>query len=101
MPIDQLWALEKTAINNSVWVGLGLLAFQLLLSVLLGLKVSAPIGKITRYAQAVAAGNSDAQLDVHSRDDMMLAAINMAIHNAGTYHKTRFFVCVCCIADSR
>ncbi|QCC85864.1 HAMP domain-containing protein [Desulfovibrio desulfuricans] len=70
MPIDQLQRLEKTAISNSVWIGVGLLVFQLILSLVLGLKVSAPVRKITAYAQAIAGGDTEAQLEVHSRDDM-------------------------------
>lgn len=92
MPIDQLQRLEGEAINKSIWIGLGLLAFQLVLSVILGLKVSAPVGKITRYAQAVSEGRSDAQLDVHSKDDMghladslrtMEANLRKLVHEAG------------------
>ena len=49
---------------------MGLLVFQLILSLVLGIKISAPIRKITAYAQAVADGNNEAQLDVYSRDDM-------------------------------
>ncbi|WP_374283390.1 methyl-accepting chemotaxis protein [Desulfovibrio sp.] len=70
MPIDQLQQLEKAAISNSIWIGVGLLVFQLILSLVLGLKVSAPVRKITAYAQAIAGGDTDAQLEVHSRDDM-------------------------------
>ncbi|KAF5070635.1 MULTISPECIES: methyl-accepting chemotaxis protein [Desulfovibrio] len=70
MPIDELQRLERVAISNSIWIGVGLLVFQLILSFILGLKISAPIRKITAYAQAVADGNTEAQLDVYSRDDM-------------------------------
>ena len=70
MPIDELQRLERVAISNSIWIGVGLLVFQLILSLVLGLKISAPIRKITAYAQAVADGNNEAQLDVYSRDDM-------------------------------
>lgn len=70
MPIDELQRLERVAISNSIWIGVGLLVFQLILSLILGLKISAPIRKITAYAQAVADGNTEAQLDVYSRDDM-------------------------------
>ena len=70
MPIDELQRLERIAISNSIWIGVGLLVFQLILSLILGIKISAPIRKITAYAQAVADGNNEAQLDVYSRDDM-------------------------------
>ncbi|WP_022658650.1 methyl-accepting chemotaxis protein [Desulfovibrio desulfuricans] len=70
MPIDELQRLERVAISNSIWIGVGLLVFQLIISFVLGLKISAPIRKITAYAQAVADGNNEAQLDVYSRDDM-------------------------------
>ena len=58
MPIDELQRLERVAISNSIWIGVGLLVFQLILSFILGLKISAPIRKITAYAQAVADGNT-------------------------------------------
>ena len=70
MPMDELQRLERQGINNSIMIGCGLLVFQLILSFILGLKVSAPVRKITAYAQAVAEGNSDAKLEVYSRDDM-------------------------------
>ena len=70
MPIDELQRLERVAISNSIWIGVGLLIFQLILSFILGIKISAPIRKITAYAQAVADGNNEAKLDVYSRDDM-------------------------------
>ena len=70
MPIDELQRLERAAISNSIWIGVGLLALQLIISFILGVKVSAPIRKITAYAQAVADGNNEAKLNVYSRDDM-------------------------------
>ena len=70
MPMDELQKLEQQGINNSIWIGIGLLTFQLILSFILGLKVSAPVRKITAYAQDVAEGNSDAKLEVYGRDDM-------------------------------
>ena len=70
MPIDELQRLEKTGIHNSIWIGVGLLVFQLILSFFLGLKVSSPVRKITAYAKAVAEGDTNARLEVYSRDDM-------------------------------
>lgn len=70
MPLNTLRHLEKEAILTAVWVAGALLAVQLLISVVLGLRVSAPVRKITRYVLDVAGGKKDATLDIHSRDDM-------------------------------
>ena len=70
MPIDVLQQLERDAINKAIMVGCALLAVQLTLSVIIGLRVSAPVGKITRYALGVAEGQKDLKLDVYSKDDM-------------------------------
>ncbi len=70
MPIDVLHQLEREAINKAIMVGLALLLVQLTLSVIIGLRVSAPVGKITRYALGVAEGQKDLTLDVYSKDDM-------------------------------
>ncbi|MDD4701466.1 MAG: methyl-accepting chemotaxis protein [Desulfovibrio sp.] len=70
MSIDVLQQLEREAINKAILVACGLLTLQLVLSVILGLRVSAPVGKITRYAMGVADGKKDLKLDVYSKDDM-------------------------------
>ena len=70
MPIDVLQQLEREAINKAIMVGCALLVVQLTLSVILGLRVSAPVGKITRYALGVADGQKNLTLDVYSKDDM-------------------------------
>ncbi|WP_165177703.1 methyl-accepting chemotaxis protein [Desulfovibrio sp. ZJ369] len=70
MPLNTLMQLEKEAILTAMWVAGALLAVQLLISVVIGLRVSAPVRKITRYVLDVAGGKKDAALDVHSRDDM-------------------------------
>ena len=70
MPLNSLMYLEKRAILTAVWAAGALLAVQLLISVVLGLRVSAPVRKITRYVLDVAGGKKDATLDIHSRDDM-------------------------------
>ena len=70
MPMDEMQRLERQGINNSIMIGGGLLFFQLILSLVLGLKVSAPVRKITVYAQEVAEGKADAKLEVYGRDDM-------------------------------
>lgn len=70
MPIDVLQQLESEAVNKAIMVGCILLVVQLTLSVIIGLRVSAPVGKITRYALGVAEGQKDLTLDVYSKDDM-------------------------------
>ncbi|WP_229772710.1 methyl-accepting chemotaxis protein [Desulfovibrio porci] len=70
MPLNKLMALENKAVTTASWVAVALLAVQLLISVAIGLRVSAPVRKITRYVRDVAGGKKDAVLDVHSRDDM-------------------------------
>ena len=70
MPIDVLHELEREAINKAIMVGIALLIAQLTLSVIVGLRVSAPVGKITRYALGVAEGQQNLTLDVYSKDDM-------------------------------
>lgn len=70
MPLNRLMHFEKQAILTAVWVAGALLVVQLLISVVLGLRVSAPVRKITRYVLDVAGGKKDATLDIHSRDDM-------------------------------
>lgn len=70
MPLTDLQALESGAIRNTILVAAVLLAIQLLISVVIGLKVSAPIRKITAYVLGIARGDKAARLDVHSRDDM-------------------------------
>ena len=70
MPLNKLMELENKAVVTASWVAAALLAVQLLLSVMIGLRVSAPVRKITRYVLDVAGGKKDAVLDVHSRDDM-------------------------------
>ncbi|MFT4300409.1 MAG: methyl-accepting chemotaxis protein [Desulfovibrio sp.] len=70
MPIDVLQQLEREAINKAIMVGCALLFVQLTLSVILGLRISAPVGKITRYASGVADGQKNLNLDVYSKDDM-------------------------------
>ena len=70
MPLNKLMALENKAVTTASWVAVALLAVQLLISVAIGLRVSAPVRKITRYVRDVAGGKKDAVLDVHSRDDI-------------------------------
>ena len=70
MPMSDLQKLEHEAVDKAILVACGLLVVQLTLSVILGLRVSAPVGKITRYALGVAEGKKDLTLDVYSKDDM-------------------------------
>ncbi|WP_298033839.1 methyl-accepting chemotaxis protein [uncultured Desulfovibrio sp.] len=70
MPLDKLMELENKAIFTTLWVTAALLAALLFISLVIGLRISAPVRKITRYVRDVADGKKDAALDVHSRDDM-------------------------------
>lgn len=56
MPLNKLMELENKAVVTASWVAAALLAVQLLLSVMIGLRVSAPVRKITRYVLDVAGG---------------------------------------------
>lgn len=69
-PLDSLLRLEMDAIHTTLLVTCGLLLIMLALAVFLGTRLAAPIKKITAYARQVAAGNTEARLDVHTRDDV-------------------------------
>ncbi len=69
-PISALRQHENAAIYKTVFVTLGVLLALLLLSLLVGLKISAPVRKITAYVMDVSEGKKDPRLDVHSHDDM-------------------------------
>ena len=73
-PIDELKRLENQGIRMAAGTAAALLAVQLCISVVVGLRVSAPVRKITRYALDVADGKKDATLTVHSADDMGMLA---------------------------
>jgi methyl-accepting chemotaxis protein len=70
LPIEELAKLEYAGIQAAVLTALGLLAVLLALAVLVGLRISAPVGRITRYALAVAKGDASARLGVRGNDDM-------------------------------
>ncbi len=70
IPLTELQGLERTAIINTIFVVICLLAAMLLVSVIVGVKVSAPIRQITRYVVDVSSGKTGVQLNVHGRDDM-------------------------------
>lgn len=65
-----LEASENRAIFNTIMSAAGLLLLQLIISVFIGMRVSAPVRRITRYAKEVAEGRKDVSLDVRGRDDM-------------------------------
>lgn len=69
-PISELKNLENSAIYKTIYVTLGVLLALLLLSFLVGLKISAPVRKITAYVMDVSEGAKDPRLDVHGHDDM-------------------------------
>lgn len=69
-PISALRQHENAAIYKTVYVTLGVLLALLSLSLLVGLKISAPVRKITAYVMDVSEGKKDPQLDVHGNDDM-------------------------------
>ena len=70
VPMSDLQKLEVEAVDKAIMVACSLLVLQLVLSVFLGMRVSAPVGRITRYALGVAEGKKDLTLDVYSNDDM-------------------------------
>ena len=73
-PISELKKLENEAVYTAVTVAAALLLVQLGISVCVGLRVSAPVRKITKYALDVAGGKQDSVLTVHSSDDMGMLA---------------------------
>lgn len=70
IPLDNLQKSENNAIFNTIMFSLLLLLLQLIVSIFIGMRVSAPVRKITNYVMAVAKGDKDARLDVHGNDDM-------------------------------
>ena len=73
-PIGELKKLENEAIVTAVSVAAALLLVQLGISVFVGLRVSAPVRKITSYALEVADGKQDSVLTVRGSDDMGMLA---------------------------
>lgn len=70
MPLTDLKSLESQAIYNTIIVAVALLLVQLAISVVIGLKVSAPVRRITAYVLSVAQGKQGTKLNVNSHDDM-------------------------------
>ncbi len=73
-PISELKKLENEAVFTAITVAAALLLVQLGISVFVGLRVSAPVRKITKYALDVADGKQDSVLTVRGSDDMGLLA---------------------------
>lgn len=69
-PISTLIANEDRAVNITLLVSGGLLVLLLVLATWVGMALTAPIKRLAHYAQEVAAGNQDAKLNVHSKDDI-------------------------------
>lgn len=70
IPMDVLKALELDAINKTIMVACGLLLILLIVSFIVGHRISSPVGKITNYALGIAEGRTDLKLDVYRKDDM-------------------------------
>lgn len=70
MPIDNLMAMENDAITKSIFAALVVLLVLLVIVFMTGVKVSAPVRKITSYITHLAQGKKDSVLDVHGHDDM-------------------------------
>lgn len=70
IPRDTLEHAERNAVFNTIACAVAILLIQLAISVLIGLRVSAPVRKITKYVMEVSKGNKNARLDVHGHDDM-------------------------------
>lgn len=73
-PISELKKLENEAVVTAITVAAALLLVQLGIAVFVGLHVSAPVRKITRYALDVADGKQDSVLMVRGSDDMGMLA---------------------------
>ena len=70
VPVAALDDLRNTGISVTCLVSGVVLLVLLALSVLLGIRLARPVKHITAYTLAVAAGNTQARLDVHGTDDM-------------------------------
>ena len=70
VPVATLDDLRNTGISVTCLVSGVVLLVLLALSVLLGIRLARPVKHITAYTLAVAAGNTQARLDVHGADDM-------------------------------
>ena len=69
-PISSLMANEDRAVNITLMVAAGLLIVMLGITTLVGMAVTAPLKRLSRYAEEVAAGNTEAELNVTSKDDI-------------------------------
>ena len=70
VPVAKLDDLRNTGISVTCLVSGVVLLVLLALSVLLGIRLARPVKHITAYTLAVAAGNTQARLDVQGTDDM-------------------------------
>ena len=70
VPVATLDALRNEGISVTCLASGGVLLVLLALSVLLGIRLARPVKHITAYTLAVAAGNTQAVLDVQGKDDM-------------------------------
>lgn len=69
-PISALMANATQAVNITLLVSGGLLVVLLVLTSLVVMALTSPIKRLAHYAQEVSAGNQNAELTVHSKDDI-------------------------------
>ncbi len=78
LPLDVLSKGERQAAAAAFWVSVGVLVLMLACSALVGYAIARPIKRITHYAQDVARGNRDGEVNVHTRDEV--ADLARAMH---------------------
>ncbi|MEG2171823.1 MAG: methyl-accepting chemotaxis protein [Desulfovibrionaceae bacterium] len=90
-PLKSLIEVQNDAIYKTACMGVVVVVFFGSLSIVMGRTISSPIKKSTNFAVAVAGGDLDARLDVHTQDEVgtlatalrdMLENLKVKIHEA-------------------
>ncbi len=68
--IENIMAAKQVSITSLLYVSLLIGLIVILTSVLLGRRLTSPIGKLARGAEAIAAGNYDVHMQLNSRDEI-------------------------------
>ncbi len=68
--IENIMAAKQVSITSLLYLSLLIGLIVILTSVLLGRRLTSPIGKLARGAEAIAAGNYDVHMQIDSRDEI-------------------------------
>lgn len=68
--IENIMAAKQVSITSLLYLSLLIGLIVILTSILLGRRLTSPIGKLARGAEAIAAGNYDVHMQVDSRDEI-------------------------------